>query len=188
MCTTSAPAPSAGKEPFECSCSGLERRDPPRRTELGERNARKWLRRVGEHAEPRSRAREGVQCRARRRIATQIRRRVVLCEALQENPPVPGSRGVERRSRCGAIRRKRAGLHVEDGVCGGEPRRPQRACVPECVELDRDRTRLRHARRRARTDCQRTIPTATPTASIATSKGEPSRPGTNDWCTSSLIA
>ena len=35
---------------------------------------------------------------------------------------------------------------------------------------------------------QSSTPTATPTESIATSSGEPTRPGTKSWCTSSEIA
>ena len=134
--------------------------------------------------EPASDCRAALVAASRRRYGG----RVILGEALEEDAPVPGTRVVEHRGRGRAVVRQHAGVDVEHSVGRLEPGRPERPCVADRVELDGECATIRHAMGRARTHCQRTTPAATPIASIAMSRGDPSRPGTNDWCTSSLIA
>ena len=131
---------------------------------------------------------ERLQGRARRRVASEVRGRVILREALEQRAPVAGADAVEDCGGLGPIRRQRPRIDVEHGARRLEPGGPQRSRVADGVEVDGERASARHASRRARTDCQSAIPTATPTASMATSSGDPCRPATNVWCTSSLIA
>ncbi len=111
-----------------------------------------------------------------------------LKQICEEHAPVPRAGVVERCGGVRSVRRDRFRVDVEHAASRLEPCIPQRPRVAERVQIDGEQVPFRHARRRAWTECQSAIPAATPTASIATSMGEPSRPGTNDWCSSSLIA
>ena len=188
MRTTVASAPmsssSRSNAPEPVSSAEMRRAAPS----WAKRGARELLWRIREDADGRPLANQGLQARARRRVATQVCRRVILAEPLEEDAPVAGARLVECPRRLPAVGGQRVRIDVQHGASRLEPRAPERARVAEGVELDRDRALGRHASRRVRTVCQRTTPTTTPTASSATSSGEPTRPGTNDWCTSSLIA
>ena len=144
------------------------------RAELGERDARERLGRVGEDAErrarspraraaPRSSPRLGAGRRARAPRRSARAARASCPRRAGRAPPRPSPRSAGSAS--GSTPSTRAGRL--------EPVVPERPRVAERVEVDRDGARVRHASRRARTDCQRTTPTATPTASIATSSGEP---------------
>jgi hypothetical protein len=112
--------------------------------------------------------------------------RALLGEALEQRPPVPGAQAIELRGGRDPVGREGAGVDAEDARRRFEPRAPERSCVTEgAVEIDGDGAQERRPRM---TRCQASTPAATPTASMATSSGEPCRPATNDWWTSSDTA
>ena len=173
----SAPAPDSSVD------------DAPRRAELREGDARERSGRVGEHAEldaARTRApaarRSSPRRDAGRRERDPRRSARAACASSRR-------RAIERRGGLAAIRGER-----RPGRPRGRPA-PSRARPATAARVSPSASRSiasgacgRHARRRARADCQSAIPIATPTASIATSIGDPCRPGTNVWWTSSLAA
>ena len=133
------------EQSLERTRTRLERGDAPGRPELGQRGTRELLWRVREDADGRPLANQGLQARARRRVATQVCRRVILAEPLEEDAPVAGARLVERPRRLPAVGGQRVRIDVQHGASRLEPRAPERARVAERVELDRDRA-LRSSR------------------------------------------
>ncbi len=164
---SSAPAPDS------------RQRDAPGGAELREGDAGELLRRVREDSQLDAAGRERLQGCARRGVTAQERGSVILGEPLEQRAPVPRGGAIERVRGVATIHGKLGRVDLEDASRGFQPGRPERPCVPDRVELDGERACGRHARRRARADCQSTIPMATPTASIATSTGAPCRPETN---------
>ena len=144
-----------GEQALEGTGAGLDRRDAPRRAELGERNARQRLGRVGEDAE---RTPAPASDRSAALVAAsrpEVDGRAVLGEALEQGAPVPGAR---RRRALGRGRRSSGsvpGSTSSTARADSSQALPERAGVAErAVEVDGERATLRHARRRARTDCQ----------------------------------
>ena len=102
----------------------------------------------------------------------------VLGVALEQRSPVAGAPGVELGRRGRSILGQ--AFDVEHARRVGEPVAPERSRVAEHVELD---CKPQRATRR-----QRATPIATPALSIRTSSGEPTRPATKCWCSSSDAA
>ncbi len=109
-------------------------------TELRECDAGERLRRVGEEADPAPAREQRAKCRARRRVASQVDRRAVLAEALEEDAPVPRLSSIELgRSRTALARQVRR-IDPEHPARRCEPVVPERARVPEhAVDVDRER-------------------------------------------------
>ena len=115
--------PEGWVEPARAALSGMAERHPSRTILL--------------LPEPNAGAAEPPQRRVHLRARTQMDRRVLLGEALEQRPPVPDD-AVEHRCRGGAIRRK---LDLDAGAPRHvlEPRAPERPRVAEDgVEVERE--------------------------------------------------
>ena len=187
------------EQAIERSGSRLERLDSAVGSELGDRDSRQCLGRVGEHAEPVAARGERSERGADLRVGPQVDRRAVLREAAKGGPPVAdpvlGPR-VELLRRLDAILGKRGRIQRRDRMEPprrvGEPVAPERPRVAEHVQLDRDWLHrpcpVPGTGRVWKRRLTRKIPSATPTASMRTSTGDACRPATKCWCTSSVVA
>src|SRR6185295_12619549 len=125
---------------------------------------------IGEDADSRAARAQLSQRGADVGVPPEVDRRTLFREAFQQLPPI----------RQLVIERADVDTKAAAGVV--EPVAPERPGVSERREADH------HRLHRSRSRSQISIPTATPTASIATSTGEAWRPRTKYWCSSSVAA
>ena len=158
---------------------------------MGEGDAGEGLGRVRVDADPRPGRRERSQGGARLGAGAEVDRRAVLGEALEGDAPVADAGlgpAVEFLRGDGPILGERVRVEGRDG--GEAARRvgqevvPELPRVPESIQVNRDRPNDRDAAQREK----RRTPAITPTVSISQSTGEPWRPETKAWCTSSVTA
>jgi hypothetical protein len=134
--------PGARAEPLEQPLprarAGLQGLEPPRDPELRRGDAGQRLRRVGEGPEPDAVGAQPPQRRVDLRARTEVHRRVLLGEALQEGAPIPNE-AVENARRGGAILRK-LDLHSCSSAKVFDPLAPEPMRVTEhAIEVERER-------------------------------------------------
>src|SRR5262249_20371274 len=175
------------EQALACGNPRLERGQPFLEPEVREHDAGERLGRVGEDADPAPGRGKSPHRSARRRVSPDVQGSAVFAPATEQGAPVSRAEAIELRRGCRWVGGKRAGVAAEDRARLLEPVAPERPRVAEHT-VERHGERARHASLRTTPRCQRRIPMATPTASLAASVGDPCRPGTNVWWNSSLAA
>jgi len=182
-------SPETFQEPVEGARASLYGGQTTPRSKLREGDSRQRLGRVGEHADLTTSGHQRPQSGARLGIPAHVHGGALLGESLEQDAPVATAPLIELRRRFASVERQSARFDAQKVRRRGEPLVPEPTGVAQrSIEVDRHRQGHDATRRARAARCQSRTPHATPTASIATSSGEPMRPGTNTWCSSSLTA
>src|SRR5262245_56347287 len=137
---------------------------------MRQRDPCELLRRSREHANAHAGGVQASQCAGHLGVAAEVDRRTLFREALEQVTPVR------------QLLVEGGDVHAKATRGVVEPVAPERLDVTERGEVDSDRLH------RSRTCSHASIPSDSPTASIATSTGDAWRPRTKYWWSSSVAA